>query len=133
MLDELHGVRCRFGFAHHAKFVAAAQDGLDAVAHDLVIIHEEDVNAIVDQLYRRLGFREPAAENGDGFSSWLSARTRSMALIQRLGDFADTLRGFRKIHAQKLQTQAGGGKQGPISSCKRLAGELEFLFAVFAS
>src|SRR5438105_4686259 len=41
--DELNGVRTILGLADHAKFAGAVQDGLDAIAHDLVIIHEEDV------------------------------------------------------------------------------------------
>ena len=41
--QNLHGVGAVFGLAHHVKFFAAAQDGLDAIAHDLVIIHEQDV------------------------------------------------------------------------------------------
>ncbi len=42
-LGELHRVGAVLRFADDAKFVAAAQDRLNAVAHDLMIIHEEDV------------------------------------------------------------------------------------------
>ena len=48
---ELHGVGARFGFSHHAKFFSAAENGLDAIAHDLVIIHEEDVKGHIEIKY----------------------------------------------------------------------------------
>ena len=43
LLYKLHSVSTRFGFPHHAKVIRAAEDRLNTVAHDLVIIHEEDV------------------------------------------------------------------------------------------
>ena len=39
-LGELNGVRPGLGFAHHAKLLAAAEDGLNAIAHDLVVVDE---------------------------------------------------------------------------------------------
>ena len=43
-LGELHGVGPVFGLSHHAKFARPRlKDGFDAIAHDLMIIHEKDV------------------------------------------------------------------------------------------
>ena len=43
-LHELQGVGAVLGFAHHAKFGIALQNGFDAIAHDLVVIHQQDVD-----------------------------------------------------------------------------------------
>ena len=43
LLYELHGIGAVLGFTHDAKFLPSAQDGPDTVPHDLVIIHQKDV------------------------------------------------------------------------------------------
>ena len=94
LLDELHGVRAVLGLAHHAKFVRPVQDGLDAIAHDLVIIHEQDVewHSGWKQLYpfpSCIRTRAPLARRADEAGTrrapapWL-ARCRSLESALRL-------------------------------------------------
>ncbi len=37
----LHGFGAGFRFTAHRELIAVAQDGLDAIAHDFVIVHQE--------------------------------------------------------------------------------------------
>ena len=43
-LHELQCVGAGFGFPDHAKFGIALQNGFDAIPHDLVVIHQQDVD-----------------------------------------------------------------------------------------
>ena len=41
---ELHRIRAILRFTSHAKVPGSRQNGLDPVAHDLVIIHQQNVD-----------------------------------------------------------------------------------------
>ncbi len=54
---NLDGVGAAFGFGHHLEVIAVAQDGLDAVAHDLVIVDEQNLK------WHCSAFRVPRRDN----------------------------------------------------------------------
>ena len=43
VLADLHGLGSALGFAHDLKLFAVAQDGFDAIAHDFVIVDQENL------------------------------------------------------------------------------------------
>ena len=138
--------RARFGFADHAKFVAAAQDGLDAIAHDLVIIHEQDVEGHngSKQLYpvslarprrcRRDGLAGPAAaSSARGHGRVRSIRSRPISFraprtetARRVAERSAAARASAAEAASYTAAAASGGGAIEAVQEKRITPAKEF-------
>jgi hypothetical protein len=60
-LHELHGIGARLGLAYYSELPASAENGLDPVPHDLVILYEKYIewHIQVQTIVQRLDGFEP--------------------------------------------------------------------------
>jgi hypothetical protein len=65
-LHELHSIGARLGLAYYSELPASAENGLDAVPHDLVILYEEYIewHIQVQTIVQRLEGFEPVKLTG---------------------------------------------------------------------